>query len=94
MTLDQLRKETQLTLDEIRQSLLVGIQHNFIFYTESIVKDIAINHYSVNIDNVNIRIRFAKFILHTKERFGDRVSKKNYSNYYFNSSHYGTIHYA
>lgn len=77
MTLDQLRKETNLTLDEIRQSLLVGIQHNFVFYTESIVKDIAINHYSVNIDNVNIRIRFAKFILHAKERFSDRVSQKN-----------------
>jgi hypothetical protein len=74
-TLQQLRQRTQLIESQVREALLVGLQHNFVIVNPEPLKTASTVqiYYAILIDNVLIRIRFPRFALHAKHTFGDRV---------------------
>lgn len=50
---------------------MVAILHNIVYFNEEKIKDSTIVTYSINIDNILIKLRYPRFCLYVKEELGD-----------------------
>lgn len=70
-TFEELYMSTKIPRNKLKEWLMVSILHNFVFFNEEKIKDATIFTYSINIDNILIKLRYPKFCLYVKEQLGD-----------------------
>jgi DNA-directed RNA polymerase III subunit RPC3 len=77
-TLDELVRVTGLDKGLVRESLIVGIQHNFVVGMEQEREGTkagggknVLTTYHLILENVLVRVRFPAYIVQAKEKFGD-----------------------
>ena len=68
-TLVEIVSNTKLQPDQVKECLIVAIQHNFVYFVQTRQSE----KYHIVLDNLVIRLRFPQFIKLAREKFKKQV---------------------
>ncbi|KAF7722661.1 RNA polymerase III subunit C82 [Apophysomyces ossiformis] len=74
LSLYDITRFTELTQRQVRESLVVLIQHGMAFFTEPVAGQREPTYYKVEPDRITMRLRMAPITLLTEERFGKEAA--------------------